>query len=77
MKFLEFFQESNGVLSNTRLNSTLCVWTALVLVVIAGVKGVEVGIDLVIILLTYGFGSKLIQKPLEKQKINGDSNPTS
>ena len=33
MKLLEFFEESNGTLSNVRLMSTLCVFTALFMVV--------------------------------------------
>ena len=67
MKILEFFSESNGQLSNTRLNASLCVYVALVIILVSTFKATPVPLEIVITLLTAGFGSKLIQKGLEEK----------
>lgn len=71
MRLLQFFEESNGQLSNTRLNSSLAVYIALAQVIVYMAGGPPVDYAIFTTLLGVGFGVKLIQKPMEGKK-NGN-----
>lgn len=72
MKFLEFFSEDNGRLSNMRLNSTLAIWTALFMVFSNIRWGTAIDQQVFLMLLGAGFGFKLVQKFAET-KGNGET----
>ena len=65
-----FFQEKEGVNSIGRVNSSLAVYAGLALSIFQGLaplinQSLD-NIDLIIILFSYGFGAKVIQKFGEK-----------
>lgn len=67
MKLFEFFEESNGTLSNVRLTSTLCIITGLYLTIWATIYGRPVDVSTLVVLLSAGFGGKVIQKSVEEK----------
>ena len=73
MRALQFFEE-NGQLSNTRLNCSLAVWTALFMAVYGTfVKEAAANPTLIFGLLAYGFGTKVLSKFAEVR--NGNNKP--
>jgi len=78
-KLMEFFEEGNGQLSNTRLNSTIMIWCGCLILVGGSFKysGSQLDantISAAIGLITYGTGSKLIQKSQEiKSTVPGNA----
>ncbi len=74
MKLMQFFEESNGQLSNTRLNASLAVWTALFIALWGTLHGTQVPFEFVVTLLGYGGLVKVAQKFGEEKK-NGNGTP--
>ena len=77
MKISEFWKEGNGQLSNTRLHSSVLVFSGCV-----GIMGAmymskldAIALAACTMLITEGLGSKLIQKPMEKN--NETDNPST
>jgi cadmium resistance protein CadD (predicted permease) len=68
-KLAEFFQDGNGMLSNTRLNSTMIILAGLLYPYLAGRLDSEV-ITYSFGLITLGMGGKLIQNVTEKKNDN-------
>lgn len=69
MKLLEFFSESNGQLSNIRLNATALIFTGCFLAVYTCIQNrLDANvISMATLLVTLGLGGKLIQKPTEEK----------
>jgi hypothetical protein len=70
MKILEFFQEGDGQLSNTRLNCTVMIWAGVGILVggafnMGGAKLDANTISAAMGLIVAGSGTKLIQKTQE------------
>jgi len=65
-KLLQFFSESNGQLSNTRLNTTVAAWVAFSMPVMSMIDtAFKVDWPIFVTLLTYSGGTKIFQKALE------------
>ena len=66
-KLLEFFEESNGTLSNTRLTTTATIGTALWLVVYSTMHGSVVDLGLLTVLFGYSGVTKVASKMAEEK----------
>lgn len=65
MKLLEFFSDGDDKLSNTRLNTSLCVYVALFMVVFNTIAKSPTEYMILVVLLGFGFGAKLSDKYFE------------
>ena len=65
MKILEFFSDGDGKLSNVRLNTSLCVYVALLMVLYNTHAGKTIDYTILLLLLGFGFGAKLSDKYFE------------
>jgi hypothetical protein len=70
MKFLEFFSEANGTLSNIRLNATMLIFCGCMILVYPVIQGKTIDANSIAaagLLITSGLGGKLIQKGQEEK----------
>jgi|WetSurMetagenome_2_1015567.scaffolds.fasta_scaffold578814_2 hypothetical protein len=65
-----FFEESEGVKSYARMSSAVLLALVVALILISVIKTQAIDYTLVITLLSFSFGSKLIQKPMEAKPDN-------
>ena len=63
-----FFDESEGVKSNTRLNATILIWSGIVMGFLVLILDKPAYIGIVIPMIALGVGKKLYQKRLENGK---------